>query len=101
MSSRTTLFSLIAIPVYIAGYYFNRPLFFYYPRLGRIAFTPEPGAGPAIMWFGWLASALLIGAIAAFLVPQRWSRRLPFDLSWMMFIAAFLAVLIYEKRWFF
>jgi hypothetical protein len=101
MTIRATIFSLTAVPAYIAGYYLDRPLFFYYPKLGRITVMAETGAGPAIMWFGWLASALLIGAAVSFLVPRRWARRLPFDLAWMMFIAAFLAVFIYEKRWFF
>ena len=99
--SRAAIFSLIAVPVYILGYYLDRPLFFYYPKAGHISLIASPDAGPAIMWFGWLASALLVGAVFAFLVPERWSRKVPFDLAWMMFIAAFLAVLIYEKRWFF
>ncbi|HVZ27191.1 MAG TPA: hypothetical protein VG798_00910 [Rhizomicrobium sp.] len=101
MNARVTIFSLTGIPVYIAGYYFDRPLFFYYPEIGHISVRAAAGAGPAIMWFGWLASALLIGVLFSFLVPRRWSLRVPFDLTWMIFIAAFLAVFIYEKRWFF
>jgi hypothetical protein len=101
VSGRTTIFSLAAVPAYIIGYYFNRPLFFYYPKIGRLSLAAIAEAGPAIMWFGWLASALLIGALFAFSVPERWSRRVPFDLAWITFIAGFLAVFIYEKRWFF
>jgi hypothetical protein len=101
MNGRSTLFSLIAVPVYILGYYSNRPLFFYYPTVRSFSLTPQVGLGFVIMWYGWIAAAILIGAIAAIIVPRRWSDRIPLDLTWMMMLAAVLAVLLYERRWFF
>jgi hypothetical protein len=56
--------------------------------------------GFPIFWYGWLATAVVIGAIAAWMLPRRWARRLPFDLSWIVPIVMIVAALTYEKRWF-
>jgi hypothetical protein len=98
---RATLFSLVAVPAYTVCYYFNLPLFFYYPGPGRFSFAAEAGSGFAILWYGWVASAALAGTLAALAIPRRWSDRVPLDFTWMALIAAIFAVLLYEKRWFF
>jgi hypothetical protein len=101
MSGRAATFSLVAVPIYIAGYYAGLPLFYYYPQVQRISFTPLAGAGFAIMWYGWIASAIIAGLAAAFAVPRRWSDRLPIDLTWIVLLGALMAILLYERRWFF
>ena len=100
MSGRAIIFSLVAVPVYVASYYAGIPLFYYYPQARHLSFTPLAGAGFAMMWYGWIAAAILIGAAAALIVPRRWSNRIPLDLTWMMMLAAVLAVFLYERRWF-
>ena len=89
------------MPVYTLASYFDWPLLRYYPVAGRFSFVAETGLGFAMLWYGWVATAILAGAAAAFLVPRRWSDRLPPDLCWMMLVASLLAAMIYEKRWFF
>jgi hypothetical protein len=101
VSGRATLFSLTAVPIYTVNYYFNWPLFRYYPTSHSFSFTNQPDAGPAILWYGWIAAAMAVGAVVAFAVPRRWSDRLPLDLTWMVLAIALFAVFLYEKRWFF
>jgi hypothetical protein len=101
VTGRATLFSLVAVPVYTAAYYFNWPLFFYYPGPPRFSFAADAGAGFAILWYGWVVTAAAAGAAAAFAVPRRWSDRLFPEYAGMMLIAGLFAVLLYEKRWFF
>jgi hypothetical protein len=101
MLGRAVAFSLVAVPVYVAGYYTGTPLFYYYPQVQRLAFTQLAGAGFAMMWYGWIASAILAGLIAAFVVPRRWLDRLPLDFTWIMLLAALMAIFLYERRWFF
>ena len=101
MNGRAILFSVVAPAAYIIADYFGWSLFSYYPVAGRFSFVARTDSGFAILWYGWLAAAILAGALAAFMVPRRWSDRLPLDLCWMSLAAALFAVLIYEKRWFF
>ena len=62
--------------------------------------SKERADGFPIFWYGWLATAVVIGAIAAWVTPRRWACRLPFDLSWIVPIVMIVAALTYEKRWF-
>jgi len=100
MNGRVILFSMAAPPAYILASYFDWPLLRFYPMAGRFSFVAETGLGFSILWYGWIATAILAGLVAAFVIPRRWSDRLPLDLCWMMLIASLFAALIYEKRWF-
>jgi hypothetical protein len=98
---RLLVFSLAASAGYTLAYYFNWPLLIYYPVVGELHVLRQgPAAGFPIFWYGWLATAVVIGAIAAWMLPRRWARRLPFDLSWIVPIVMIVAALTYEKRWF-
>jgi hypothetical protein len=98
---RLLVFSLAAATGYTLAYYFNWPLLVYYPAAGELrAVGQAPAAGFPIFWYGWLASAVVIGVVAACAVPRRWAHRLPFDLSWIIAIVMVVAALTYEKRWF-
>jgi hypothetical protein len=101
VNGRAILFSVVAPAAYTLASYFDWPLLRYYPVAGRLSFVAETGFGFVILWYGWVATAILAGALAALIVPRRWSDRLPLDLCWMMLIASLFAALIYEKRWFF
>lgn len=98
---RPLVFSLAAVTGYTLAYYFNWPLLIYYPVAGELRFLGQgPAAGFPIFWYGWLASAVVIGAVAACAVPRRWAQRMPCDLSWIVTIVMIVAALTYEKRWF-
>ena len=98
---RTSVFSLIFGTVYTLAFYFNWPLFRFYPLVGEFH-VGDPGkeAGPPILWYGWLAAAALVALPVAFAIPRRWSNRLSPTWSWLMPALLVLMVLIYEKRWF-
>jgi len=57
--------------------------------------------GPPILWYGWLATAGLVSAVVAVVVPRQVASRLWPGLAWAVPGAVILAILIYEKRWFF
>jgi hypothetical protein len=98
---RLMMFSAAASAVYTLAYYFDWSLFQYYVAEGRFHIMPLPAsAGPPILWYGWLATAVLAGIAVAIALPRRWLARLPSDLVWLIPFAAVLAALLYEMRWF-
>ena len=98
---RSTLFSLSASISYTLAYYFDWPLFRYYPTVNEVHLFPQgPSAGFPILWYGWVATGLLLGAVVAIASPERWAKHIPPDVSWLVAIGLFVAVLVYEKRWF-
>jgi len=81
------------------------PLFTYHPGTDRI----DPGyaparrdEGPAMYWYGWLASsalgATLLGVLAA-LLPEKLRAKIPLALAWMVPIAL-LPVLLYSLKFY-
>jgi hypothetical protein len=101
MTSRAALFSTVATAVYTLAFYGNWPRFRYYLNSGfHLAPQPE-SAGHVIFWYGWLATAAVIGALAALLAPRKMLAGVPEELGWMVPVAMVIATLAYEKRWFF
>ena len=48
----------------------NWPVFTYHPAVNRIEWGWGPsrnGEGPAMYWYGWTATTLLVGALVGFL----------------------------------
>ena len=81
------------------------PLFTYHPGTGRI----DPGfararidEGPAMYWYGWIASstlgALLAGGLAT-LLPAKLRARIPSALAWLVPIVL-LPVLVYSLKFY-
>ncbi len=69
---RAMIFSLVASLTYTLAYYFDWSRFQYYLAVNRFHFSPQGAeAGPPILWYGWLGTACLAGALPAFIVPQR------------------------------
>jgi hypothetical protein len=99
---RLPVFSLAASMGYTLAYYFNWPPLVYYPLVNELRIVPTHGRldGFPILWYGWLATAIVIGAVAAAVTPLRWARRLPVDLTWIVPIVLIVAAVTYEKRWF-
>jgi hypothetical protein len=98
---RLLVFSLAGSAGYTLAYYFNWPLLIYYPVVNQLHVVRQGRAdGFPIFYYGWLATAVVIGAVAAWVTPRRWADRLPFDLAWIVPIVMIVAALTYEKRWF-
>ena len=98
--ARLMLFSLTACIVYTLAYYFDWSLFRYYLGSGTFEVSPSAEAGAPILWYGWLATAVLAGALAALLIPKQAVARLSPELTWLVPAAALLAAFMYELRWF-
>jgi hypothetical protein len=74
-------FGVIACIVYLFVMNYGWQLFTYYPATNTwVLFNhpPGPGAGPAMKWYGYVATSLIIGGIAgllASLIPESALRR--------------------------
>jgi hypothetical protein len=93
------VFAIAAPVIYVASELANLPLFTYHPGMGRIDFgwaPPRANEGPAMYWYGWIAtmligSALLGAAMARF---PNLGQRLPLFLVWLLPLLA-LPILAY------
>jgi len=94
------LFSLVACVVYTLAYYFDWSLFRYYLGTGTFELSAPAAAGAPILWYGWLATAVLAAALVVLAVPRRAIARLSPELAWLVPMVALLAALMYELRWF-
>jgi hypothetical protein len=95
------VFSLAACIAYTLAYYFDWSLFQYYLDENRFHFTAQSAsAGPPILWYGWLTTAVLAGGVISLLVPRRLLTRLLPDLVWLIPSVLIVAALMYEVRWF-
>jgi hypothetical protein len=90
------VFSLTAPIVYVVCELFSLPLFTYHPATNRVDFGWAPGRsgeGPAMYWYGWVATMLIgctvIGWLAT-LLPERVTRAIPLALIWLLPILAMI-----------
>jgi len=97
---RLIVFSLVACIAYTLAYYFEWSLFQYYVADNSIGFWERGASGPPILWYGWLATAVLAGATAAAVIPKSWVARLLPDVLWLVPLVMIFAALMYERRWF-
>ena len=93
--------------IYLICLHFNLPLFTYHPAVNRIEWFWGPGRsgeGPAMYWYGWTATTLVVGAVVAFiatLLPESISKKIPVILVWLLPILA-IPYLIWDLRqWWF
>jgi hypothetical protein len=99
--ARLMTFSLVGCIAYTLAYYFEWSLFQYYFVDNSIGgFWEREALGPPILWYGWLATAVLAGGVAAAAIPNRWLGRLLPDLLWLVPLMLIFAALMYERRWF-
>jgi hypothetical protein len=101
-SGASLIFSMLFGVTYSLCFYFNWPLFAYYPQVNEFHLSADLQSqlGPPILWYGWLATAALPSAVVAVFVPRSVAARLWFGLAWAVPGGVILALLIYEKRWF-
>lgn len=93
--------------IYLICLHFNLPLFTYHPAVNRIEWFWGPGRsgeGPAMYWYGWTATTLVVGAVVAFiatLLPESIGKKIPVILVWLLPILA-IPYLIWDLRqWWF
>jgi len=81
---------------YALALYFNWALFSYGPAVGEwTLFTRPASAGPTMFWYGWMATAAIIAAIAGLLarmLPQRAATRLLPALAWLVPLCSIVAI---------
>ena len=82
------VFTVVYALAYVIAVWKNYALFTYHPVTGALGLGVEkPKDGPAMYWFGWMATAGIaaIGAcLIAWLVPERYAQRLGSGWSWIV-----------------
>jgi hypothetical protein len=95
------VFSSLFGIVYTICFYNNWALFRFYPAYSQFSMAAlGPEAGPAILWYGWLAYALIISGAVALLVPRALAAKLSPGLVWGIGVAVLLVIVFYERIWF-
>jgi len=93
------VFTIAAPIIYVVSEVAGWPLFTYHPATNRIDFgwaAPRPNEGPAMYWYGWVAT-MLIGASLLGIVAAGFPRlrvRIPLFLIWLLPLLA-LPILAY------
>jgi hypothetical protein len=95
-------FSLTFSLSYIAFFVLDLPLFLYYPLTRQFTLSPLDAAvaGPAMHWYGLLASSAIAGLIAAIVLRERWIPGPLLQKLWLAPILAMFAV-AWQLRFFF
>jgi MFS superfamily sulfate permease-like transporter len=80
----------------------GHPLFRYYPQQNRFSSHALAGQspGPAMSWYGWIATAATLALLSAALVPKRLGDRIPGMLILIVPLIMLLAGLRNEWVWF-
>ena len=103
-SSFAIAFSVAYSIAYALSVLNNYALFTYHPAIGEFGAGVQKGKdGPAMYWYGWLATSAIVASVAgalAAVLPESATRRLWPGLTWLVALVA-LAVLAYDLRQFF
>jgi len=90
---------------YVACEMQNWPLFTYHPGTNRVDLfwaAAVKDQGPAMYWYGWTATALIVSAILgalATMLPEKFIRTIPLSLVWIAPLLS-VPVLIYALKFF-
>jgi hypothetical protein len=94
------VFGVAAPIIYLASEIGGFPLFTYHPGTNRFDFgfaAARLNEGPAMYWYGWLATTLLASAVAGLIaayLPRNVTARIPLFLIWLLPLIA-LPILAY------
>ena len=95
------VFSTLFGVVYTVCFYNNWALFRFYPAYAQFSFAPlGREAGPAILWYGWLAWALIISAITALIVPRALAAKIAPSLVWGIGVFMLVVITVLLRAWF-
>jgi hypothetical protein len=85
------VFAVVYAIAYLVAVENNYALFTYHPAIGEFAVGVQKAKdGPAMYWYGWLASAGIVAAIAggiALLLPAALARRMWPAFTWSVALA--------------
>jgi hypothetical protein len=87
---------------YAIAVYVDVPLFRYYPLVQRWSLhdLATQSLGPAMSWYGWIATAAIPAVVLALLVPNRNGERIPAAVFWLVPLVMFAAGWYHERAWF-
>jgi hypothetical protein len=101
------VFSILYGVVYMAAFLYSESCqcawFRYYPVLGTFSRNPLPlaEAGLPINWYSWLLIGFLAAAVGALITPRSIAARIPHSWVWGVTAATLVAIMVYERRWFY
>jgi hypothetical protein len=96
-------FAVVGTLTYCVCLFMNWPVFTYHPAVNRFEWGWGParsGEGPAMYWYGWTATTLIVSTIVgllATLLPESIAKKLPHILVWLLPILA-IPYLIWDLR---
>jgi hypothetical protein len=99
------VFALATPIIYVVCEMRNWPLFTYHPGTNRLDLGWSAAVrdqGPAMYWYGWNATMLLVSGVLGLIatrLPESVIRKIPLSLVWILPLAA-VPVLIYALRFF-
>jgi hypothetical protein len=87
---------------YALLYAYQQPVFIYFPKIAAWGLHQRPPnvAGPGMLYYGWIAAALLVGFLFSVVTPRRWAQALPQWCYWLPSVLAMGCVLYHERIWF-
>jgi hypothetical protein len=96
-----SVFAVAFCCAYIYVFAANEPLFLYYPLHGQFTWGHQllKGSGPAMAWYGLMASAGIVSTVLALVIPERAIGRLRGYL-WLFPCAAMLASVFLLRKLF-
>ena len=94
-----TTFAIVFCCIYAVVFAINSPLFLYYPLHGEFHWEPQAttGAGPEMAWYGLMAKAAIVAAVAAICVPDRLLGKMFRNFVWL-FPTATMLVCVFLLR---
>jgi hypothetical protein len=99
------IFAIATPIVYVACEMQNWPLFTYHPGTNRLDLFWTPAVrdqGPAMYWYGWTATTLIVAGALGLLattLPENTARKIPLSLVWIAPVLS-VPVLIYALKFF-
>jgi hypothetical protein len=96
-------FAVVGPILYLICLFWNLPLVTYHPAVNRIDLgwtPPRSGEGPAMYWYGWTLTVLVVAAITGLLatmLPERVAKKIPLYLVWLLPVLA-IPLLAYSLR---
>ena len=78
---------------YLLADMYKLPIFSFYPATSKITLGWSASTmddGPAMYWYGWLLSSLLVALTLSWLatlLPEKFARKIPLSIAWTVPIA--------------